>query len=868
MSFEALLLLQNYWLRKVNSFKVLVKVTSRYILLALLLFVNLLTRAQVVDSIVPVPIDTSINKVVPIAKGDLSDPVFYESFDSIVYDAANKRLLLYRNAEIKYQDIVVNSSFIEYEQDSSVMMAKWLEWEKDSVDKHLLTKGTEKTKFSDMRFNFKSQRAVLSNAYSQYDEGFIKSEKIKRNKDQSIYGLHNIYTTCNLEHPHFGIKAKKVKIIPKKVAVSGSANLVIEDIPTPLYLPFGLFPLKKGQRSGFKLPTYDVSQNLGFGLRGGGYYFAINDHVDLLAIADIYSLGTYRVGLVSNYSWRYRFRGNVIMDYAYNKIGNEFENIAQSSKNFKINWTHQLDPNVSPGTNFSANVSFGTSGYNRNNSYDAANYLSNTYTSNISYSKTWTGKPYNLSVAARHNQNTLTGAVNVTLPEINFSANQLYPFKFRKNIIRPKWYEKIVASYQMSAVNQYDFIDTLLDFSTISTNDFNNGIKHTVPINATYNLFKYINANFSVNYNEYWYSKKLFQSFDFQEQKIDSNLSNGFYTARDFNVNANFSTRIYGIKLFDKGRISGIRHVMTPAVNFSYRPDFGSPNWGNYYTSYSNNQFAQQTYSYYAGSIIGGPPTGRVGGIGFNLANNLQLKVKSKDSTQTDRKINLIDGLSFSTFYNLAVDSFNWSPLTIAYRTTLFKKINFDGGAQFSPYGIDTLGPTKEYYYETNKKLLRFENARLSISASFPLNADRSKEKEERQGQINSYGVNYANYVDFNIPYTLQVRYNVRLNRNYKRDAVTNAFKDTLVFGQDLNFSGDVNLTPKWKIGLQSGYNFVDKNLSFTSIDIYRDLHCWEMRMNVIPFGFRKSYNFSLSVKASVLQDLKLNRRKDFRDNL
>lgn len=867
-------------MRKVKSFIVLPSGAKGLILLALLLFVNVLTRAQTVDSLAiatkdpilsvksPV-IKDSNKKVIPIAKDDLSDPVFYESADSIVYDAKIKRLHLYRDAQIKYQDIVVDASYIEYEQDSSRMNAKPLDWELDSVDKHLLTKAEEKTKFKEMSFNFKSSRAILSNAYSQYGEGFIKSEKIKRNKDNSIYGFHNIYTTCNLENPHFGIAAKKIKIIPNRVAVSGSANLVIEDIPTPLFLPFGLFPLKKGQRSGFKLPTYDVSQNLGFGLREGGYYFAINDHLDLLALADIYSLGTWRAGLVNNYVWRYRFRGNFTFNYAYNKIGDEFSNNNESNRNFFLTWSHQLDPNVRPGTNFSANVNLGSSKYHTNNSYDPNFYLNNQYSSSIAYSKTWEGKPFNLSVSARHSQNTQTGSITVSLPELAFSANQLYPFKFRKDVIKPSWYEKITASYRMAAINEYEFTDSLFDINNINTNDFRNGMKHTIPISATYNLFKYINANFNANYNEYWYSKKLFQSYNFQDQKMDSVLYTGFYATRDFNVAATLSTRVYGIKLFKKGKITGIRHVITPSVSLSYRPDFGAARWGNYYETYTNNNYDKRMVSYYQGAYYNGPPNGRFGGISFGLGNNLQLKAKSKDTSQADRKINLIDGLDFRTSYNMAVDSFQWGNLGMSYRTTLLKKINISGGASFSPYGMDTvtLTRTKEFYYNTDNKILRFENARLAIGASFPLKNNKKRQENEDEQQLSTFGDDYGNYVDFNIPYTLRVNYNLRLNRFYKKDAITNYFKDTLVLGQDLNFSGDVNLTSSWKIGLSSGYNFIDKKQTHTSIDIFRDLHCWEMKINLIPFGRLKSYNFSLNVKASVLQDLKLVRRKDFRDN-
>ena len=858
-------------MRKVKTFSVLQKPPSRIILLAILLFVNVLTRAQSVDSSKNMLSDTLTTQQVPIANDDLEDPVFYQSEDSIVYDASQKRLHLYRDAEIKYQDIEVDASYIIYNQDSSTMKAAPLDWELDSVDKHLLTKGEEKTKFKDLRFNFKSQRAVLSNAYSQYGEGFIKSEKIKRNKDKSIYGLHNIYTTCNLEHPHFGIAAKKVKIIPNKVAVSGSANLVVEDVPTPLFLPFGLFPLKKGQRSGFKLPTYDVSQRLGFGLREGGYYFAINDHLDLLALADIYSLGTWRVGVINNYNWRYRFSGNVNLEYAYNKVGDEFENNEFSdTRNFRVTWSHRLDPNVRPGTNFSAQVTFGTSNFNRLNSYDAASYLTNTYTSNISYSKSWAGKPFNLSVAARHNQNTTTGLVNVTLPEVNFTVNQIYPFKLRKNIIKPRWYEKITAQYNMNAINEYEFVDSQLNLNAISTNDFNNGIKHSIPINATYSLFKYINANFSVNYNEYWFTRKIFQSFNFQEGKLDSNINNGFFTARDFQASANFSTRIYGIKLFNKGRIKGIRHVMTPSFDIRYRPDFGVPGLGYYYDTYTNSNFNVQRISYFQGSRYGGPPNGKVGGIGFSLANNLQMKIKSKDSSQADKKVNLIDGLNLTTFYNLAVDSFQWSNLDITYRTTLFKKININGGMSYSPYGIDSarLTRSQEFNKNMNGKLLRFERANLAINANFPFDRNRKQAEDDAiRDELGAVGQNYANYVDFNIPYTIGLNYNVNFNRQYKRDAESNAFKDTLVFGQNFTINGDVNLTPRWKIGFNSAYDFVAKKIQFASFNIYRDLHCWEMRLNIIPFGFRKSYNFSLNVKASVLQDLKLVRRKDFRDN-
>lgn len=848
------------------------------ILVICLLFLNLLTRAQVVNITEPNTIvnSTDSTKVdstkinLPISKDKLDAVVNYQSKDSLVYDAKNKTLFLYNQAEIGYEDIKVTADYIDYKQDSSTLTALEVINEttpKDSAIKPKLSQGQEFTTFKALYYNFKSKRALVENAYSQYGEGFILSEQVKRNNDNSINGYHNIYTTCNAEVPHFGISAKKIKIIPNKVAVSGSANLVIEEIPTPLYLPFGLFPLKQGQRSGFKLPTYDMSDALGFGLREGGYYFAINDHVDLLALADIYALGTWRVGFVSNYAYRYRFNGRFSFNYAYNKIGEDFEPGSQTNRNFFLTWSHTIDPNVLPGSSFSANVNIGSSRYQKNNSYDANLYLNNNFSSNISYSKTWQGKPYNLSVALRHNQNTQTHLVQVTLPEINFSVNQIFPFQLRKEIIKPRWYEKIGASYSLSAINRYDFYDSNFSLNNINFNDFQNGIKQSIPINATYNVMKYFNLAVSANYNEYWYTKKAFKEYNFDESKLDTTKFTGFFTARDFTTSASLSTRIYGIKMFKRGTLKGIRHVITPSINLNYRPDFGNPSYGYYYNSFTTNNYTNTRLSYFDGSIYGGPPDGKVGGFGFNIGNTLQLKVRSKkDTVNGERKVNLIDGLNISSFYNMAVDSFRWSNLAFSYRTSLFSTINISGGMSYSPYAVNKVTGARSatYLYQNKTGILRFETANIALGAGLPVKKKNSAMNQANPAQRQAIGNNYSGYADFNIPWSLNVNYNVSFNKRF----LVASQKDTLTLNQDLNFFGDVNLTEKWKIGLRSGYDFVSKQITFTSFDIYRDLHCWEMRLNLIPFGYRKSYNFALNVKSSVLQDLKLLRRRDFRDNL
>ncbi|MCC7029879.1 MAG: LPS-assembly protein LptD [Chitinophagaceae bacterium] len=845
-----------------------------------LLFLNTLTSAQVVkisyadtskikkDTVRPAD-SLHTKSGIPISADKLDSEVKYQAKDSMVYDAIQKKLLLYTDAEITYEDIKVTADYIEYLQDSSLLTALEiaLEVEDTSRAKPRIYQGNEFSTFSALRFNFKSKRALIENAYSQYGEGFILSNQVKRNNDNSINGYGNIYTTCSDPHPHFGIAARKIKIIPNKIAVSGPANLVIEEIPTPLYLPFGLFPLKQGQRSGFKLPTYDMSENLGFGLREGGYYFAISDHVDLLALADVYALGTWRAGIVSNYIYRYRFNGNFSFNYAYNKIGESYEPGNSISRNFFITWSHTINPNVLPGSNFSANVNVGSSKYQTNNTYDANLYLNNNYSSNISYSKTWKDKPINFSAALRHNQNTQTRLVQLTLPELNFSVNQIFPFQFRKDVIKPRWYEKIGASYQFSALNRLDFYDSTFSLSTLKFDDFQNGFKHSVPINASYNLLKFFNLTFGANYNEYWYTKKMLRQYNFAEGSLDTSMQTGFFTARDFNLSSAISTRIYGIKLFKKGAVKGIRHVITPSVRFNYRPDFGRGIFNYYYNSFVDQSYTNQRLSYFEGALLGMPPDGKVAGVGFDLGNTLQLKVRNKkDTLGGTKKVSLIDGLNIASFYNLAVDSFRWSNVSIVYRNTLFENINISGGMSYSLYAIDkTSGRlTPEFEYKANGRLMRFDRANVAIGASLPVRKNKSALNRANEDQTQAIGRNYSGYADFNVPWSLNVNYSINASKNF----LVAKQKDTLVLTQDVNFFGDVNLTTKWKIGIRSGYDFATKKISFTTFDIYRDLHCWEMRLNLIPFGYRKSYNFGLNVKASVLQDLKLVRRRDFRDNI
>jgi hypothetical protein len=407
------------------------------------------------------------------------------------------------------------------------------------------------------------------------------------------------------------------------------------------------------------------------------------------------------------------------------------------------------------------------------------------------------------------------------------------------------------------------FYDSSFSINNLRWDDFNNGLEQSATVGASYNVLKFVNWSFNGDYHEYWYTKKFFQQYDFQEGELKKDTMRGFYTARSYGVSTALSTRIYGIKLFKKGIVRGIRHVLTPSVNVRYNPNFGDL---YYYNTFNSKNYTNSRLSYFNGSIIGLPSDGKLGGIGFSLGNTLQMKVRNrKDSANAISKINLIDGLDFSSFYNMAVDSFQWSNLNIVYRTTLLPNVQLMGTMSYTPYGRDSLTgrKIKSYYWETNNKILRFEGASMNVSASLPVKKKNTGAKLT-DTQKQTIGNNYSAYADFNIPWTLAVNYSVRFNKVF----ASSLKKDTLQVNHDLIFSGDVNLTPKWKIGFNSGFDFKNKNLKFTTFDIYRDLHCWEMHINMIPFGLRKSYNFTLNVKSAVLQDLKLVRRKDFRDFL
>ena len=813
-----------------------------------------------------------------ISKDALPDVVHATAIDSAVIGIATNLFQLYGDANLKYQETELNAGKVTYNQNTNLITAIPLY---DSIQadtakvKPSFKQGTEKFTFDKLEYNFKSKRAIVRNARTQYGEGFVHSEQIKRNPDESIYGYKSAYTTCSLDTPHFSIRTKHMKMIPDRIIVSGAANLVIEGVPTPLYLPFGIFPITQSQRSGFQLPSYTLEERRGLGLTNLGYYFYLNDYVDLLVLTNIFSKGSYNVSLVSKYSDRYHYTGGLSFNYGYEKTGEDYEPNSIIQKSFALQWQHSTDPKARPGRTFNASVNIQKGNYYSRNSYNPNEIVQNIFSSNITYSKNWQGKPYSLTIAALHDQNTQTHQMNITLPSIAFYISQITPFQRKNPIGSPRWYEKITTSYSLSALAKTSFYDTAFRLNTLSLSDFRKGMKHSIPVSASYTVLRFVNLSFGVNYNEYWMDQQLYQYYNNNLGKIDTVLNQGFYSARDASATMQLSTRIYGLKTFKSGKIAGIRHVLTPSLGLNYTPDYAAAPFRYYYQTTTDASGYLQYRSPYEQSVVGEPGLGQHGfyasTINYGLNNNLQMKVRTKKDTANNTKnITLIDALSIAGNYNFAADSFKWSPVNLSFRTNILNMINISAGANFDPYKFDYQdGRRVDVLGIGNGGFVRFNDANISLASSFHSKkkgsggADSKVKKTDEYTRLMSHN-GYNDYIDFNIPWSLNVSYALTASKLYRPTSIG---KDTVRFTENsIRLSGDFNLTPKWKVTFSSGYDVANKALTITSIDIYRDLHCWEMRLGTIPFGPNKSYNFTLNVKASVLQDLRLLRRRDYRD--
>lgn len=829
------------------------------------------SAAVVADSTARVALEDSLG--IRISPDALPAVVEATATDSAILQLRRNQFYLYGDVVVTYEDLKLNAGKVTYDQKGGIIFAEPAADTTARKGLPTFTQGSEKFTYDDLRYNFNTKKALVRNARTQYGEGFVFSDQVKRAPDQSIFGLQSVYTTCNLDTPHFGIRSRRIKVIPGRIAVAGASNFEIEQVPTPLLLPFAVFPISEQQRSGFRIPSYTIEQARGVGLTNGGYYIYFSDKADLLITSNIYSRGSFNVSAVSAYSNRYRYNGGVQLAYGYDKLGEVFEPGSNISKTFAIRWNHRSDPKARPGVTFNANVDLQKGNYYQRNSYNPALVLQNQYNSSLTFTKTWSKRPMSLTTGANFQQ-TFRGQSslnNVQLPSVNFYYSQITPFKRRNPIGAPVWYEKITASYNFNLANNLSFYDTAFALSRLALSDFQNGIRHSIPISANYTALRYVNLAFNVNYNEYWLSRKDFINYDYQKQRLDTMTQSGFFTARDFTSNVTASTRIYGMKLFKRGRLAGIRHVIEPSIGYSYVPDFARAPFNTAYYQQLTPGGAILPASPYLRNAFG--PSGPFGrsnsALNYGLNNVLQAKLrnkKSKDTANATRNTTLIDRLSIDGRYDFAADSFRWSDIALSFRTNLFEKINISAGAIFDPYAFDyeTGIRNRQTLIETGKGVARFRSGNISLSTSLRSTGKTAPTVPDSTNNATRFLQRGASdYVDFNIPWNLNLSYSLTTNRNY----LPLKKADTFVTEQNAIFGGDFNLTPRWKVAVTSGYNFREKQISFTSLDIYRDLHCFEMRLNTIPFGPLKSFTFTLNVKAAVLQDLRLVRRRDYRDS-
>lgn len=826
------------------------------------------------DSLLIRPVDTisSQDTLKPKSKA-LDKKVDYKASDSLRFEVKEQRVYQYNNAEVKYDKINLTANYIEADFKKTLVYATFT---LDSLEKQtglpVFSENDQKYESLEMRYNYTTKVGWIRNVFTQEGEGYLHGKTIKKMSNDIINIRDGAYTTCDQKDPHFGFRFSKSQLVPNNKIVTGPAYLVIEEVPTPLVIPFGLFPIKKGQRSGILFPNINESAARGFFLENGGYYFAINDYMDFAITGDIYTHGSWAIRPYYRYAKRYKFTGNFDLKYTVNIEGDKGAPDYQRNEDLRINWVHSQDAKAHPTRRFSANVNFVTSKFNQYNLTNTNDYLSNTFQSSISYQKNWAGK-YFLTANLNHSQNTIDKSVSLTLPQIAFNVNQFYPFRRKEPVGKLRWYENINMKYSNSLENRVATSDSLL-FRPGWEDDFKSGMKHNIPISTSAKILKFINWSSSANYNERWYVRTIRKNWvDTSETRgyVKTDTVDGFSAARDYDFSTGLSTKVYGMFTFKKGPVTAIRHVLTPNVSFSYRPDFGTDKWGYYKTYKADTLGNIRSYSIYDGALYGGPSSGRSGRLNFSFTNNLEMKVRSKKDTVTGtKKVVLIDNFSINFGYDFAKDSLRWSKVSVTGRTILFKKLNINYSSTWDPYVLDSAGTRNlnKLEWDVNRRLVRIDNYNWSLSVDYRLSPKPAQKVEAPPGAIEEE-VDYVNrnldqYIDWSNPWSLNISYTFRYVNNFKYiNGIKNSADDLI---QSIRLTGDLSLTPKWKIGFGTGYDLKAKKVTYTTLDIYRDLHCWEMRMSMVPFGDRKYWSFIINVKSQLLKDLKLTKKKDFRD--
>ncbi len=846
--------------------------------------------------------DSTLIKKDSIPVRDIKTTIIYSAKDSIRFNVIKQKVYLYGDAKVTYGEIALKAYKIEIDWKTSIVKATGRRdtLKNEEVDLPVFTDKGVDYKAKEMTYNFKTLKGIINSITTKQGDGFIVGERVKKDQYDNLFMGRGIYTTCDLPHPHFGIRAKKIKVIPGKLVVASMFNLELMDIPLPLGFPFGMFPQPKKRASGFVMPQYGETRERGFFLSQGGFYFAISDYVDMQILGEIHSRGGWGATMQSNYLKKYAFNGN--FSFRYNRRVNEIPGSLESNivNDFNVTWSHT--PQSKGNGRFSANVNAGTNSFNRNNSFQPNNFLQSSFNSSVNYTYNFPSLPFTFSASLRHTQNIITKIVDIA-PDVNLTMQRQQPFKSKTG--KKTLLSELSFSYTMTGratvTNLFQgsggfpsaggakFENVATRADTVAFN-FQNlsrifqntrmGMEHTIPLSTSVTVLKYITMNINASYKEVWYPEK----YSFTPTKLDSvriDTLRGFSRFNDYNGGLSMQTRLYAFYYPKSKKIEAIRHVINPSLSLSYTPDFSAPVFGFYQqvpiqTRQLTNT-GEVTKEVVApiprfNGIYSTPRRGEAGTISFNLTNTLEAKLrKSEDDTASKKpaeKIMLLDNFGFTTSYNMIADSFKLAPISLNARTRLFKKFDINFSATLDPYTFElqSINPTTgnivqrkidKYAWQTGNGIGNLTNANVAISTNFKPPSAKKEYKDDRytEEELAFINANRNLYVEFDVPWTLNISYNFSyIKQGFEKSNIV----------QTLNFNGDVSITKKWKVGFNSGYDFVAQALSFTQFNISRDLHCWAMTATWIPFGPRAGYTVDINVKSALLRDLKLSRRNSW----
>jgi hypothetical protein len=835
------------------------------------------------------------NDTIPIPKGDIETTINYSARDSIRATVDGKMIWLYGNAKIKYGSIELEAEQITIDYLNNTIEAQG---KRDTLGNRIgypiFKNGTEVYETKGIVYNFKTKRARITEVVTQQGEGYLHSDAAFKNEKNEILSIRNSFTTCNLEHPHFRIRATKTKAIPNDKIVAGPFYMEFNDIPLPAGFLFGMFPAQRESKSGIIFPSYGEERRRGFNLRGGGYFFDISEYVKLAITGDIYSKGGHAIYANSAYMKRYSYNGNFNFSYSKNRLGQNIEDTGVSN-DFRITWSHSPQ---SKGTGrFAASVNAATATFNQNNNlmFGATNELyasklsniSAQLSSSVSYNKRFAGTPFSASLNLAHSQNLFTRLVDLQFPTLTVNMTNIYPFQ-KKGSTGPL--DNLSIGYTMAGSNRITnqlriqtntgIVDSIAPFNMDNLPLFlekaRKGVRHSIPVSFSLKALRFFTVSPSISYEERWYAERLVWDYDSEENRVFiKDTIPGFNRIANYSAGASMTTRIYGMYLVkNKNRsIKAIRHILTPTVSFNITPDFSGNR--SYFSKVLDNANNEIYRSNHEGFVYGGSTMGRSGTIGFGLGNNLEMKIKTAKDT-IERKVMLLNNFGLSTGYNIFADSFKLSAISMTAATNILDNtINLSLSANMDPYNYITI--TNEDGERVEKRIDsyawkggtpgRLTSANLGINTNLnPKKREKEKEKTEKiieadmpEGDRQHLLQNPASYIDFEIPWSLNLGYTLSYSHPLNADP-------RIV--QTVNMSGDLSISQKWKITYNTGYHFEEKEFTQTNLGISRDLHCWQMNLQWVPFGRFQSFNFVIAVKASILQDLKLERRKPFLDNL